>query len=81
MGDREVGAARVVGLARDRAVLDQRFSALDVGARLLDLGVGFGNVSPCAFDGNSECALIQGEQRIAGLDDLTVLEQYLLYEA
>ena len=80
-GHGEVRLARVELLVGDRLGLDQRGAALDLQLGQVDLRLGAGDLGLCAFDGDLERPLVDGEQRVTGLDDLAVTEVQLVDEA
>ena len=81
LGDRECGLALVVlgvgnvpGLDQGRAALDLQLGDVDLRLHARHIGLG-------ALDRDLERPLVDGEQRIADIDDLAVLEVDLVDEA
>ena len=77
----EVGLALVVFLLGDGPRRDQRRAALDLQLGQVDLRLVARDVGLGAFDGDLVGPLVDGEQRIAGIDELAVLEMQLVDEA
>ncbi len=77
----EVGLALVVFLFGDGPGRNQRGAALDLQLGQVDLRLVARDLGLGAVDGDLVGPLVDGEQRIAGFDELAVLEMQLLDEA